>query len=60
MKHFKDLPEETIQKLNEIIIKEKRHRPRQRAQTVLFSNKGLSAIEIGEIMGINLDRLYRW
>ena len=60
MKHFKDLPEETIQKLNEIVIKEKRHRPRQRAQTVLFSNKGLSAIEIGEIMGINLDRLYRW
>lgn len=59
-KHFKDLPKETVQKLNEIVIKETRHRPRQRAQTILFSHKGLSAIQIAELMELNLDKLYRW
>jgi len=60
MKHFKNLPEETVQKLNEIVVKERRYRPRQRAQSLLFSHKGLSAIEIAQIMELNLDRLYRW
>ncbi len=59
-KHFKNLPDITIQKLNEIVLKEQRYRPRLRAQSLLFSHKGLSAIQIAEIMGFNLDKLYRW
>jgi len=60
MKHFNNLPNETVDKLKEIVATDKRRRPRERAQTLLFSNKGLSAMEIGRIMGLNLDKLYRW
>jgi len=60
MKHFRDLSTETIEKLKHIVKTDLRYRPRLRAHSILLSNKGMSALQIVEVMDLNSDTLYRW
>ena len=57
---FKDLSQETIDKLESILKQEVKYRPRLRAQAILLSNKGMAVKEIAKVMNQKLESVYDW
>ena len=60
MRYIRNLSDETIKSLEEIVKNDSRYRSRHRAQAILLSNQGKSVNDLIEIFGYSQRTIYRW
>jgi len=60
MRYIKDLSDEAIKSLEEIVKEDSRYRSRHRAQAILLSNQGKSVNDLVNIFGYSQRTIYRW
>ena len=60
MRYIKNLTQETIKELEDIIKNDSRYRSRNRAQAILLSNQGKTTNELVNIFGVSQRTVYRW
>jgi transposase len=60
MRYIKNLSDEAMKSLEEIVKNDSRYRSRHRAQAILLSNQGKSVNELIDIFGYSQRTIYRW
>lgn len=60
MRYIRNLSDEAIKSLEEIVKNDSRYRSRHRAQAVLLSNQGKSVNDLISIFGYSQRTIYRW